>query len=377
MTESQTRSAESFRDLAGEKVYMLLEEDKAVDNVCYSPLSMQLALSMFAHDCGESISEETSQKVLEFLGIADFDELDEFNRLLLRELPKVDGMVKFTLSNSVWRGKERKIQQEGFPWLSVYDAEMFDVDFNDPGVVKQINEWTLGKTGNKIKLYDDNADIKWMDMLYVNALHFLGKWSVPFEEGQEKMDFTDVDGNIKKVDRLYWNMATGGSGYSKEKKTVTGDVDGRHFAKIPFGKGGYSMYVVLPKEDESVADCANFIIGEGLCLEDRTEVSSGEITLPAFETQLDIEGIQEKLVTLGFPINFVTDSGRSATMNVKQKTYFKVTKDGAEGAGTTSVAISLGVPKGDVDVNFNRPFVYYVMEQSTGTVLFIGSVKKF
>lgn len=199
MTESQTRSAESFRDLAGEKVYMLLEEDKAVDNVCYSPLSMQLALSMFAHDCGESISEETSQKILEFLGIADFDELDEFNRLLLRELPKVDGMVKFTLSNSVWRGKERKIQQEGFPWLSVYDAEMYDVDFNDPGVVKQINEWTLGKTGNKIKLYDDNADIKWMDMLYVNALHFLGKWSVPFEEGQEKMDFTDVDGNIKRL----------------------------------------------------------------------------------------------------------------------------------------------------------------------------------
>lgn len=377
MNETQTRAAETLRDIAASKVYELLEEDKTAENVCYSPLSMQLALSMVAHDCRESISEETSRKLLEFMGVADFEQLDDFNRLLLRELPKVDGMVKFTLANSVWRGEESEIQKESPSWLSFYNAEMFNVDFNDPQAVKRINEWTLDKTGNKIKLYDDNADIKGMDMLYVNALHFLGKWSVPFEEGQEKMDFTDVNGNVKKVDRLYWNMATGGSEYAKENKSVTGELKSRRFAKIPFGNGGYSMYAVLPKEGESVAECAKFVVGEGLCLEDKTEVANGEITLPGFETQLDVDGIQEKLAALGFPVDFVTDSGSSAAMNIKQKTFFKVTKDGSEGAGATSVAISLGVPKVGVDVNFNRPFIYYVMEQSTGTVLFIGSVKKF
>lgn len=377
MNENQTRAAETFGKNATAKVYELLEDGNIKDNVCYSPLSMQMALSMFTHNCEESVSKEVSDKYLDFFGVTSLKELEDFNGMLLRELPKVDGRVKFTLANSVWENEGANVLKDASPWLSSYGAEMFKADFNASNTVKRINDWTLKKTNDRISLYNEDANISMYDVLYVNALHFIGKWAVPFEEGKGKMDFTDVDGNVKKVDMLFSSMATGGSKYADEKKSITGELKGRRFARIPFGNGGYNMYAVLPKDGESIADCAKFVTAEGFSLDEKTAMSLGQITLPAFETQLDMDGLQEILGELGFPVNFATDSGRSASMNIRQKTFFKVTKDGAEGAGTTSVAVSLGVPQNVVDVNFNRPFIYYVKEQSSGTVLFIGSVKKF
>ena len=64
MNETQTRAAETLRDIAASKVYELLEEDKTAENVCYSPLSMQLALSMVAHDFNPSTQEAEAGRSL-------------------------------------------------------------------------------------------------------------------------------------------------------------------------------------------------------------------------------------------------------------------------------------------------------------------------
>ncbi len=380
MTEMQTRAAKTFQEKTGSRVYEILESDFASDNVCFSPLSLQMALSMFSHYCDEGISKDIAKEYLKFLGFSTLEELKNFNSMILKELPKVDGMVKLTLANSIWANSEGRLNFSSTPsWLSDYNVEMFKVPFDDTLTIKRINEWALNKTKNKILLYDDNANIGIKDILLINAFYFLGKWSIPFVENNEKMNFKGIGGQ-KEVAKLKYNSFGIPNEYNGEKRALTGNSDGRLFAKIPFGNGGYNMYAILPKDGETIEECSRYLSKIEFLPEEQGYISySGNITIPAFEAKYDVEGLNNALIKIGFPLDFISDEGYTANIDLKQKTVFKMTKDGAEGAGITSVAVSTGMPDMDkvIDVEFNRPFTYYVMEQSTGTLLFIGSVKSF
>lgn len=370
MNDAQTRAAKIFQEKTAAQVYEKLEADNPEDNVCYSPLSLQMALSMFTHSCGETLSKEVADKYLDFFGVNSLDELEDFNSMLINELPKVDGWVKSTLANSVWEiGSDIELNKEA-SWMKKYGAEIFSFQQSDPSIVKKINEWTLSKTNNRIQLLDPDTRLSDPLVMYINALYFLGKWSRPFSE--DKMTFTDVNGVEKKVDALESHGKP--SGEYQDVGIINGVSDGRIFAVIPFGNGGYRMYAVLPAEGESIAECASYISGINFMPEKAGEVKGMITTIPAFEINYEPKNIVDILRNMGYPVEFVTDGGISATIDIKQKTFFKMTKDGAEGAGATFVGASLGVP---TYAKFDRPFIYYVREQSTGTILFIGSVKTF
>ena len=52
-----------------------------------------------------------------------------------------------------------------------------------------------------------------------------------------------------------------------------------------------------------------------------------------------------------------------------QKTCFKIDEEGAEAAAVTAIAGGTSVPP---SIELNRPFIYGIMEASSGCPLFIG-----
>ena len=65
---------------------------------------------------------------------------------------------------------------------------------------------------------------------------------------------------------------------------------------------------------------------------------------------------------------------------VKQDTYIATDEVGTEAAAVTSVGItvtSLPAPDEKIEFKADRPFMYIIQEKSTGSVLFMGAVKKF
>ncbi len=371
MNEAQTRASKVFKEKTAAQVYSKLEAENPQENVCFSPLSLQMALSLFTHSCGDNYSKEVADKYLGFFGVNSLDELGSFNSMLIKELPKVDGRVKFTLANSIWEIGDFGLDK-GASWMKNYGTEIFGFPTTDPSIVKKINDWTLSKTNNRISLLDPNAPAPDEQVMYVNALYFLGKWSLPFTEGQDQMTFTDVNGEEKKVNSLISPY-----NYDRDIEQIkTGEADGRVFSVIPFGNGGYRMYAVLPAEGETIAECAEYLSGINFLPENAGEVKSSLVTVPAFEINYDPGNLSDILDQMGYPVRFETKDGKPVSMGIKQKTFFKMTKDGAEGAGVTSVSISTGTQP-PFHPTFDRPFIYYVMEQSTGTILFIGSLKTF
>lgn len=64
---------------------------------------------------------------------------------------------------------------------------------------------------------------------------------------------------------------------------------------------------------------------------------------------------------------------------VKQASVLKVEEKGTEGASETytgSVSSS-GTSVKDPEIKMERPFVYVIEEQSTGAVVFVGSISRF
>ena len=61
---------------------------------------------------------------------------------------------------------------------------------------------------------------------------------------------------------------------------------------------------------------------------------------------------------------------------VMHKTFIETNEEGTEAAAVTAVEVgetSVG-PDQPVYFTVNRPFVYFIQEKSTGTILFIGTV---
>lgn len=63
---------------------------------------------------------------------------------------------------------------------------------------------------------------------------------------------------------------------------------------------------------------------------------------------------------------------------VKQDTYISTDEEGTEAAAVTVVGMVLTSvnPAAKVIFDANRPFIYLVCENSTGAILFMGSVSK-
>ena len=65
---------------------------------------------------------------------------------------------------------------------------------------------------------------------------------------------------------------------------------------------------------------------------------------------------------------------------VKQDTYINVDEVGTEAAAVTTVGIvmtSMPAQPQKVVFNANKPFIYVIQENSTGSILFMGIVKNF
>jgi len=62
---------------------------------------------------------------------------------------------------------------------------------------------------------------------------------------------------------------------------------------------------------------------------------------------------------------------------VKHKTFIEANEEGTEAAAVTSVEVgvtSVGPDPQPLFMKIDRPFVYFIQEKATGTLLFIGKV---
>ncbi|HPI68471.1 MAG TPA: serpin family protein [Bacteroidales bacterium] len=349
----------------------LLVEAKGTENIMISPYSVTSALSMLLNGA----SGETFNSVRAALRMDDktLSEINETYLKLMTEMVPVDKRVIMEIANSVWVEKRLIVKQPFITALQTwYKAEARDIDVSDPNAVDMVNNWIAEKTHDKITEMLDQLDPD-LAMLLINAIYFNGKWRHQFDKSETyNEDFYVTPSNLKNVPMMH----------QKENFCYI-ETPEASIIELPYGQGNYSMVIALPAVTISTGELAAALTPD-LWEEWMDDLSVGpkevNVTMPKFKYRYK-RLLNADLANLGMGIIFsdladfsnISDQSLMVT-RVLHETFIETDEEGTEAAAATVVEVCLTSVTPVNEMNLNRPFLYFIRETSTGTIVFMGRV---
>lgn len=376
LRSSEAKMVKSDQQFAFEFFANVFNEEAADkdDNFMVSPLSLSMALAM-TWNGADAETKQAMQKVLRLDGYSD-EEVNEYYKKLREALLKTDPSTKLAIANSIWTNKNVVIDSDFIKVNQDYfNSVVKSVDFADSKTVNELNQWAAENTNNLIDHVIDETDP--MALMYLmNAIYFKGVWTSEFDaKNTTKKPFFYMNGKSKNVDMMH-------------QKTDFNYTENQllQMVELPYGNQAFSMLVLLPKEGKMLAD----IISDLQKGDSWTALASGlrksevDLYLPKFKTEYS-KRLNDALINMGMGIAFDPSRADFSRMSdhdafisfVDQFTYISTDEVGTEAAAVTVVGIELTSyqPPRTVTFNANRPFIYIIQENSTGSILFMGAVK--
>ena len=372
LTPEQKELIRDNGHFAFELLKEVVEDAGEEGNVFISPLSVSLALGMTLNGAGGE-TLEAMRRTLHHQNLSQ-DQINASYKQLMKDLLSVDPKVALQIANSIW-------YRAGYPVLpsfieanrSFFDAEVRELDFGAPGAVDEINAWVYEKTN---QLIDKILEAIPRDavMYLINAIYFHGQWKYSFDPAETKPADFFLPGETIQVP----TMAQGA-----QLRYCQSD----HFAaaELPYGQGNYSMVVLLPNPGVTPGE----VVG-GLDADAWEDLVSGlvevklEVRLPKFSFAFEQE-LRDVLSRMGMEVAFDPAQADFSRINperdlfisrVIHKAFVDVDEKGTEAAAVTAVEMSRTSfdPNAPVFFAVNRPFLFFIREQTTGAVLFAGRV---
>jgi serine protease inhibitor len=351
-----------------------LREKEPEENIFISPASVAMALAM-TYNGAEGETRRAMAETLLLQGMS----LEEINKAfadLKTILENPDPKVELAVANSLWARAGMAFEEDFLQRNRDYfAAKTTELDFSLPGAAGEINGWVKEQTRGKIDRIVE-PPINPMTVLFlINAIYFKGDWSEPFDAGQTReIPFTLADGTVRPHPVMF-----------KEGDYRTFETEDFEAVSLPYGKTGrVSMYVFLPARESSLADFYLDLNRENW---DRWMNAftgqQAEIGLPGFKFEYEAS-LNDALAALGMAGAFDEEAADFSGMRpippnlfiseVKHKTFVEVNEKGTEAAAVTSVEMRLTAMPEMFTLIVDRPFFFAIVDNQTGTILFMGSV---
>jgi serpin B len=359
----------------GFKLFAEITRQDAGKNVFISPASVGLALAM-TYNGAVGETKQAMERTLEIQGM-NLAGLNSASAQLNQALESTDPKVELNIANSLWARKGITFNPDFIQRdKQFYGADVTALDFNDPASAATINSWVADKTKGKIDKIVDQIDPQSI-LFLINAIYFKGKWSVEFDKAKTKDDmFTTGSGQQKRHPMM---QQSGKYNYYESNAFQA--------VGLPYGGGGASMYLFLPKTGTSLDDFQKTLTAANWDSWMREFVQTqGDISVPRFRIEYEI-GLNEALKALGMGIAFdparanftgmVQTSANAFISRVKHKTFAEVNEEGTEAAAATSVEMrvtSAMRPPKTFRMIVDHPFFFAIRDNKTGTMLFMGSI---
>lgn len=366
-TKSAKVITQSGNQFAFEFLHELAKNEDA-ENFMISPLSLSIALGM-TYNGADGETKEAFENVLHLT--ESVDETNQFYQNLINKLASsADGSV-LDIANSIWI-------RDGFPVLKSFKemnekyfyARIQNLDFKDKKSVDIINKWVSDNTNKKIPSVISSIPSD-VIMYLINALYFKADWKSKFDKDDtNKMPFYSDEASFENVDMMH-----------QENELDYFENDLFSSVILPYEKDKFSMVVLLPKKG-TVTDFVNEInIDSWNEWSQQYYPTKVALTIPKFKQEYK-ESFKDELLALGLENTFSGANFSKMTSDaveisdVFQKTFIEVKEEGTEAAAVTvvvAVVTSVG-PSDRVIFNANRPFLYIIKENVTGSICFVGKV---
>ncbi len=364
LTEAESRAADACKDFGYDFFKGVCEQEQG--NVVASPFSASMLLGLLSN----GVDAEASQEIAEVLGFDDLGALNAFSKKMYEYLPAADPEgVEFCVANSIWHDKHNTLA-DNFASSAVkyYSSEIHlgDLKSSSSKITDEINRWVSTKTKGLIKEFNvfPSSDL---EAVMMNALYFDGKWNEPFDASlTTKADFNGSKGTSR-VDMMH-----------KKITTTYAQTDDCQAITLYFGnsnsKHPFCATIMLPASGKTLADLPSPTQLEKYA-------AAVDLSLPKFDTK-DMPKIKLVGILRSLGINKVFNSRNQCffkedletTMSIFQKATLSVDENGAKAAAVTGAFETTSYLYEEVTMTVDRPFVIYITEETTNTLLFAARI---
>ncbi|XP_058783173.1 serpin-ZX-like [Vicia villosa] len=312
--------------------HLFSKEEYKEKNIVFSPLSLQIILSIIAVGSDGS----THHQLLEFLHANSTKQLKTLcsqlvSYVLADNRPAGGPLVSFV--NGVWIQRSLSLQPSFKKSVATdFKAAIDSVDFATEAdeVRNKVNSWAEKETKGLIKnLLPSGAVNSLTKLIFANALYFKGAWWDEFDKSKTKdYDFYLLNGSS---------------------------------IKVPFMTSKDKQYISV-FDGFKVASESEFLEHTS----PRNSVPVGDFRIPRFRISFDIE-TSSMLMELGVVLPF-SEAGGGLTKMVEDSPM------GEELYVSSIYHKFKKPPPPPIDFVADHPFMFLIREDCSGTVLFIGQV---
>ena len=368
LTTEQKQLVTSNNDFA----FNLFRTARNEESLILSPLSITYALGML----NNGAAGETLKQINTVLGFGDAgaDAINDFCLKMLTEASGLDEQTKVMIANTIYFNKAKGYElKEDFVKKAkqYYDAEPESRDFGDGKTLDVINKWANDHTEGMIPeiLKEDEFDAEAVSYL-LNAIYFKGTWTLKFDANETKNELFNGNYEVPMM-------------HLKEKELTYTENDECQALTLPYGNGAYQMTILLPLEGKSMNDVLNGLTAEQWKQNyQEMEPALVDVKLPRFESMTEVN-LKDIMSALGMPNAFIYGTAEFPGFCtcediyidlMKQVAKIKVNEEGTEAAAVTIIGMKDSAVQDPPHFKFyaNRPFLYVISEQSTGSIFFIG-----
>ena len=357
-------------------LYGQIRSNSAGKNIFFSPFSVSSALAMvYAGAKGNTKTE--MENVLSFDNIND-NNVNVGFRKLFEAFNDPTNNYTLSVANAFFGRK-------GYPFLQTYlnivtkyyYALLKNLDFagNPAASRKFINDWVASNTNQKIKnLLSSTAITPATVAVLVNTIYFKGLWKIQFEV-KKTISSTFHLTTTKSITTKIMNLA------GKRFKYAEVSSLNCKIIELPYDGDEVSMYILLPNSINGLAALESQLTSAKLNTAiSRMYRAKVDVSIPKFNMTLKVQ-LKDILHAMGMKDLFDNAdlSGMDGTHNlfvskVIHKAYIDVNEEGTEAAAATAVVVeytSVELPK---TFKADHPFLFFIREKVTGSILFSGRV---
>ncbi|XP_047489317.1 leukocyte elastase inhibitor-like isoform X2 [Penaeus chinensis] len=263
-------------------------------------------------------------------------------------------------------------------------GDVKNINFAQPDLAATaINAYVDHATQGMIPQLVDPSDVTESAMAFVNAVYFKGFWKHPFKTENTKKgkffvspvrhEFVDM---MKQAERFRYG----------ESKALNAKV-----LEMPYRGKTTSMYVFLPKNMETgheVDDMVKGITPEILqtAMKDEINTENVVVQIPKFKSESTLrDSLKMALIRMGLGDLFspaadltgFSSAGGLRITNGVHKAVIEVNEEGAEAAAATALVSGRSSRLEEIKYFIcDRPFFYFIRDNSSENILFMGIYRK-
>lgn len=373
----QGRIADGNNDFACNLLRAIYEQQQGGGSFIMSPISVSYMLGML----NAGAEGETQRQITDVLGLdGSPQKINQHFKKIMNEASSVDSTVTIKIANSIKINSARGyrlIPKYKENMQKFYDAQIDAFPFTDDRNVDIINNWCNTHTDGMIPKILDSLD-PYAAMYLLNAVFFKASWTDKFDPNNTRNKvFTKEDGTI--LEHKMMHVAI---------KAAYGSNNLCKMLRLPYGNGNYSMNVLLPHQGKTVGDIIQSLSAQQLEQQRTQEMTTYnvDVLMPRFTTESEthLEGV---LSSMGMPLAFHPRAAEFSNMVKDEELWISMMMQKAKievnekGTKASAVTIARGYKKGfagdnrqkNAEFHATRPFVYYIVDNSSGTIYFMGT----